>query len=89
VVSGIKGEVNHANHYHLPHGDGYPPSQQPFPGAPLFYQHFPFNMAHNSSQLTTSVSQQYPTFGQQWQGNGLNQGSFGESQMFPQQQFPG
>jgi len=47
----------HANEYHLLHGYGYPPSQQSFPGAPQFYHQYPFNMTHNSSQPTSSVSQ--------------------------------
>ena len=45
-------------------------------------------MTH-SSQPITSVSQQYPSYGPPWQGYDLHQGSYGESQMFPQQQFPG
>jgi len=55
----------HANQYQPPHGNGYPPSQQPFPGATQFYYHSPFNMTH-SSQPTTSVSQQYPSYGPPW-----------------------
>jgi len=78
----------HANQYQLPHGYGYPPSQQPFPGAPQFYHHSPFNMTH-SSQPPTSVSQQYPSYGPPWQGYDLHQGGYGESRMFPQQQLPG
>jgi hypothetical protein len=79
----------HANQYEPPHGYGYPPSQQPFPGAPQFYHHSPFNMTHNSSQLTTSVSQRYPSSGPPWQRNNLHQGSYGKSQMVPQQQIQG
>jgi len=52
----------HPNQYQLPHGYGYPPSQQPFPGAPQFYYHSPFDMTH-SSQPTTSIRQQYPSYG--------------------------
>jgi hypothetical protein len=46
-------------------------------------------MTHNCSQPTTSVSQQYPSYGPPWQGYDLHQGGYGESQMFPQQQFQG
>jgi len=70
------------------HWYGYPPSQQPFPGAPQFYHNSPFNMTQNCSQPTTSVSQCYPSYGPQWEGYDLHQGGYGESQMFPQQQFP-
>jgi len=76
------------NQYHLPHGYGYPHTQQPFPGAPQFYQHSPFNMTH-SLQPTTSASQGYPTYGPQWQGYDLHQGGYGGSQMFPPPQIPG
>jgi len=81
--------VKHANQYHPPHGYDYSPSQQPFPGALQFYYHPPCNMTQNSSQPTTSVSQWCPSCGPQWQGYDLPQGGYGESQMFPQQQFPG
>jgi len=45
-------------------------------------------MTHNGSQPTTSVSQRCPSYGPQWQGYDLHQGGYGDSQMFPQQQFP-
>jgi len=45
-------------------------------------------MTHNSVQPTTSISQLYPSYGAQWQGYDLHQGGYGESQMFPRQQFP-
>jgi len=77
------------NQHYPPHGYSYPPSQQPFPGAPQFYHHSPFNMTHNSSQPTTSVSQQFRSYGPQWQGYDLHLGGYGESQIFPQEQFPG
>jgi hypothetical protein len=41
-------------------------------------------MTH-SSHPTTSVSQQYPSYGPPWQGYNLHQGGYGESRMFPQQ----
>jgi len=77
----------HTNQYQPPHGYGYPPSQQPLPGTPQFYHHSPFNTTL-SSQPTTSVSQQYPSYGPPWQGYDLHQGGYGESRMFPQQEFP-
>jgi len=76
------------NQYHQPHGYGYSPSQQPFPGAPQFHQHSPFNMTH-SLQPTTSSSQGFPSYGPQWQGYDLHQGGYGGSQMFPPLQIPG
>jgi len=76
------------NQYQLPHGYCYPPSQQPFPGAPQFYQHLPFNMKH-TSQPTTSASQGYTDYGPRWQGYDLHQGGYGGSQMFPPPQIPG
>jgi len=79
----------HANQYYPRNAYGYPPSQQQFPGAQQFYQHSPFNITHNSSQPTTSISQQYPSYVPQWQGYDLHQCGYAESQMFPQQQFPG
>jgi len=44
----------HTNQYHLLQWYGYPPARQPFPGAPQFYHHSPFNTTL-SSQATTSV----------------------------------
>jgi hypothetical protein len=76
------------NQYQPPHGYGYLPSQQPFPGPPLFYQHSPLNMTH-SSQPTTSASEGYPGYGPPWQGYDLHQGGYGGSQMFPPPQIPG
>jgi hypothetical protein len=46
-------------------------------------------MTHNSLQPTTRLSQQVSSYGPQWEGYDLHQGSHSESQMFPQQQFPG
>jgi hypothetical protein len=46
-------------------------------------------MTHNSSQPTTSVGQWYPGYEPPRQGYYLHQGSYGESQLFPQQQFQG
>jgi len=76
------------NQYQPPHGYGYLPSQQPFPGAPQFYQHSPFNMTH-SSQPTTSARQGYQSYGPPWQGYDLHQGGYDESHMFPPPQIPG
>jgi len=78
----------HAEQYHPLHGYGYPPSQQPFPGAAQFYQHSPFNMTH-SSQPTTSARQGYLSYRPQWQGYDLHPGGYGGSQMFPPPQFSG
>jgi len=36
----------------------------------------------------TSISQQYPSYGPQWHGYDLHQCGYGETHMFPQQQFP-
>jgi len=59
-----------ANQYHPLYGYGYPPSQQPFPGAPLFYHQSPFNMT-DCSQPTSSANEGYPRCGPQWQGYDL------------------
>jgi len=74
--------------YQPPHGYGYPLSQQPFPGAPQFYQHSPFNMTY-SSHPTTSARQGYQHYGPPWQEYNLHQGGYGGSQMFPPPQIPG
>jgi len=81
--------VKHTNQYHPPHGYGYPLSQQLFPSAPPLYQHSPFNVTHSSLQPTTSISQRFPSYGPLWEGYHLHHGSYGESQMFSQQLFPG
>jgi len=78
----------HANQYHPPQGYSYPPSEQPFPGAPQYCHQSRFNMTH-SSQHTSSASQQYPSYGPPWQGYDLHQGGYGGSQMFPPPQFAG
>jgi hypothetical protein len=44
-------------------------------------------MTHSSSQPTPSISQHYPTNGPPGLGYDLHQGGYGESQMFPHQQF--
>jgi len=77
----------YTNQYHLPHGYGCLSSQQPFPGAPQFYRHSPFNMTH-SLQQTTSANQGFPSYRPQWQGYNLHQGGDGRSQMFPPPQIP-
>jgi hypothetical protein len=79
----------HANQYHLPHGYGYSPSQQPFPGTLQCYLDSPFNMRHNSMQPATSPSQQFPSCWPLWQGYDFHQGGYGASQMFPLQPLPG
>jgi hypothetical protein len=48
--------------YHLPHGYGYQPSQQPLPDTPQLYQHPPFILTHRL-QPTTRASEAYPTCG--------------------------
>jgi len=74
--------------HHPLHGYGYPPSQQPFEGAPEFYQHSHFNITH-SLQPTTSASQGYTSYGPQWQRYALHQSGYGGSWMFPYPQNPG
>jgi len=76
------------NQYQPPHGYGYPPSPQPFPGAPQFHEHSPINMTH-SLQPTTSARQGYPSYGPPWQGYDLYQRGYGGSQMVPPVQIPG
>jgi len=78
----------HTNQYHLLQGYGYPPSQQPFPGALQFYHQSPFNMTR-SSQPTSSTSQGYPGYGPPWQGYDLHQGGYRRSRMVPPPQFTG
>jgi len=51
------------------------------------FHHSPFNMTH-SAQPTPSISQQDPGYGPPWQRYDHHQGRYGESRMFPQQQFP-
>jgi len=77
----------HTNQYHPPQWYSYPPSQQPFAGAPQFYHQSPFNMTH-SSQPTSSTSQGYPGYGPPWQGYDLHQGGYDGSQMFPPSAVP-
>ena len=77
-----------ANQYHPPQGYSYPLSQPPFPGAPQFYHHPPFNMTP-SSQLSSAATQGYLSHGPSWQGYDFPQRSYGGPQMFPPQQFTG
>jgi len=76
-----------AHQYHPPHWYGYPPSQQPFPGALQIYLHSPFIIRNNSLQRTTSVSQRFLSYGPQWQGYDLHQGGYGGSKVIPPQEF--
>ena len=78
----------HTDQYHPLQGYGYPPSQQPFPGALQFYHQSAFNMTLRS-QSTSGASQQYPSYRLPWRGYDLHQGGYGGSQMFPPPQFPG
>ena len=71
-----------------PLGYSYPPSQPPFPGAPQFYHHAPFNMTPRS-QPSAGATQGYAGYGPQWPGYDFPQGGYGEPQMFPPQQFTG
>ena len=71
-----------------PPGYSYPPSQPPFPGVPQFSHQAPFNMG-TSSQLSSSVTQGYPSYGPSWQAYDFPQGGYGGPQMFPPQQFTG
>jgi len=78
----------HDNKNLPPHRYGYPPSHQPFPGAPQFCHNSPFKM---TKQFTTN-HQRKPTISKlwaQWQGYDLHQGSYGKCQMFSHQQIPG
>jgi hypothetical protein len=76
------------NQFPPPPGYSYPPSQPPFPGAPQFYHHAPFNMTP-SSQPSSGATQGYASYGPPWQGYDFPQGGYGGPQMFPPQQFPG
>jgi hypothetical protein len=74
------------NQIHPPPGYSYPPSQPPFPGAPQFYHHAPFNMTP-SSQQSTGATQGYQSYGPSWQAYDFPQGGYGGPQLFPPQQF--
>ena len=69
-------------------GYSYPCLQPPFPGAPQFYHHTPFNMTP-SSQPCTVATQGYPSYGPSWQAYDFPQGGYGGPRMFPPQQFTG
>ena len=55
------------NQFLPPPGYSYPPSQPPFPGAPQFYHHAPFNMTP-SSQPSSGATQGYASYGPPWEG---------------------
>jgi len=76
------------NQFPPPPGYRYPPSQPPFPGAPQFYHHAPFNMTP-SSQPSSGATEGYARYGPPWQGYDFPQGGYGGPQMFPPQQFAG
>jgi len=76
----------HTNRFHLPHGYGCPPSQQPFLGTHQLYDNSPLNMPH-SSQPTSSASQGFASCGPQWQGYDLHQGGYDGSKVFPLPSF--
>jgi len=76
------------NQFPPPPGYCYPPSQPPFPGAPQFYHHAPFNMTP-SSQPSSGATEGYASYGPQWQGYDFPQGGYGGPQMLPTQQFTG
>jgi hypothetical protein len=70
-----------------PWGCIHPPSQPPFPSAPQFYHHAPFNMTP-SSQRSSGATQGYVSYGPPWQGYNFPQGGSGGPEMFPPRQFP-
>jgi len=74
------------NQIRPPPGYSCPPSQPPFPGAPQFYHHAPFNMT-SSSQPSTGATQGYQSYGPSWQAYDFPQGGYGGPQLFPPQQF--
>jgi len=59
-----------------PPGYSYPPLQPPFPGAPQFYHHAPFNMTPGS-QPSSGATQGYVSYGPPWQGYDFPQGGYG------------
>jgi hypothetical protein len=75
------------NQFPPPPGYSFLPSQPPFPGAPQFYHHAPFNMI-TSSQPSSGVTEGYASYGPLWQGYDFSQEGYGGPQMFPPQQFP-
>jgi hypothetical protein len=76
------------NQFHPPPGYSYLLSQPPFPDAPQFYHHAPFNMTP-SSQPSTGATQGYQSYGPLWQAYDFPQGGYDGPQMFPPQQFTG
>jgi len=77
------------NRFHpSPRGYSYPPSQPPFPGAPQFHHHAPFNMTP-SSQPNSGATQGYPRYGLSWQAYDYLQRGYGGARMFRPQQFTG
>jgi len=72
----------HTNQYYLLYGNGCPSSQQPFPGASKFHHHSPYTITHGS-QLTTSLTQPFPSQCPQWQESDLHHGGSCGSQRFP------
>jgi len=76
------------NQIHPPLGYCYLPLQPPFPGAPQFYHHAPFNMTP-SSQPSCGATQGYQSYGPSWQACDFPQGGYGGPQMFPPQRFTG
>jgi len=73
--------------YYPPQVYHYPPSQQPFPGAPQLYHHSPLNMTR-TSQATACASTEFPSYGPRLEGFNLHQGGYGTSQMSPPVQIP-
>jgi hypothetical protein len=76
------------NQFPPPLGYSYLPSQPPFPGAPQFYHHAPFNMTP-SLQPSSGATQGYASYRPPWQGYDFPQAGYGGPQMFPPPQFPG
>ena len=79
-----------ANQFHPspPLGYSYLPSQPPFPDAPQFHHHAPFNMTARS-QPNSVATQGYLSYGSSWQAYDFPQGGYGGPQMFPPLQFTG
>ena len=76
------------NQFHPQPVYSYLPSQAPFPGAPQFNNHAPFNITPSSQPSFAAISG-YPSYGPSWQGYNFPRGSFSGRQMFPRQRFPG
>ena len=76
------------NQNHPPPEYCYPPSEAPFPGAPLFYHPALFKITP-SWQASFAATKRYPSYGPSWQEYDFPKGGYGGRPMFPSQQFTG